>query len=77
MKKTGGKSNMPLYEYRCKKCEKIYEALVSISKADDPGKCPHCGFEKSDRLLSTFSPSMGSSAKALSCADTCNVPGGG
>ena len=39
---------MPLYEYQCKKCKKTYEALVSISKADDPGKCPHCGFEKSE-----------------------------
>ena len=59
---------MPLYEYRCEKCEKTYEALVSMSKADDPGECPHCGFEKSKRLLSTFCASVGSSKRAASCA---------
>jgi len=59
---------MPLYEYRCKKCEKTYEALVSISKADDPGKCPHCGFEESERLMSTFCASAGTSTKGAYCA---------
>lgn len=68
---------MPLYEYRCEKCEKTYEALVSMSKADDPGECPHCGFEKSERLLSTFSTSMGSSSKMPSCADSCSSASAG
>ena len=58
LEKQEGNRDMPLYEYQCEKCKKTYEALVSMSKADDPGECPHCGFEKSKRLLSTFSPSM-------------------
>jgi putative FmdB family regulatory protein len=59
---------MPLYEYKCKKCEKNFETLVSLSKADDPVKCPYCGYEKSERLLSTFCASVGS--KGASCAPT-------
>ncbi len=33
---------MPIYEYECKKCEKIFEVQQKIS--DDPlSQCPDCG----------------------------------
>jgi putative FmdB family regulatory protein len=37
---------MPLYEYRCKKCEHLEEVL---QKASDPAPavCPECGAKKS------------------------------
>jgi len=31
---------MPLYEYKCEKCEHVFERLVF---GDDPVDCPQCG----------------------------------
>ena len=59
---------MPLYEYQCKKCEKRFETLLSLRELDDPVKCPDCGSEETDRLLSTFSASVGGSARNASCS---------
>jgi putative FmdB family regulatory protein len=44
---------MPLYSYRCTKCEKEMELLVSSSEAPE---CPSCGSEKLERLLSRVAP---------------------
>ena len=33
---------MPLYEYYCKHCDGIFEALRSIREASDPSPCPVC-----------------------------------
>lgn len=33
---------MPLYEYYCKHCDGIFEALRSIREASDPAPCPVC-----------------------------------
>ena len=33
---------MPIYEYRCKECEKTVELLQTM-KGRAPGKCPSCG----------------------------------
>jgi len=52
---------MPIYEYQCRNCEKKFETLISFRELDDPVKCPHCDSEETDRLLSTFSTSTGSS----------------
>lgn len=33
---------MPIYEYQCKKCNEVNEALQKFSDPP-PTKCPHCG----------------------------------
>ena len=44
---------MPIYEYRCKSCGKIFELFQKMS--DKPvGKCPKCG-DKAKRLISQTS----------------------
>jgi len=47
---------MPLYEFRCPKCDHEFEQIVFSS---DKGrmKCPKCGAPKPERLLSIFSSS--------------------
>ncbi|MCX7725011.1 MAG: zinc ribbon domain-containing protein [Thermodesulfovibrio sp.] len=45
---------MPLYEYKCKKCERTFQVLKPVSKRDDTEKCPHCGSNESERLISPF-----------------------
>jgi putative FmdB family regulatory protein len=45
---------MPHYDFQCKKCETVYDEIVSY---DEKGKyptvkCPKCGSKKKDKLLS-------------------------
>ena len=35
---------MPIYEYKCKKCWKIWEILV-LPHEEQPAICPECGGE--------------------------------
>ena len=48
---------MPLYEYYCDNCDKVFEALRSIAQSDQPAKCPECG-AASDRIMPTTFSSM-------------------
>lgn len=34
---------MPLYQYRCKACEKITEEFAPMNAIPKYGKCEHCG----------------------------------
>jgi putative FmdB family regulatory protein len=42
---------MPIYEYRCEKCDERYEEYHSTSDKPAP-PCPSCGSKKVERLLS-------------------------
>lgn len=46
---------MPIYEYKCKKCSNTFEVYKPISRKDEKEKCPICGDDESERLLSKFS----------------------
>lgn len=71
---------MPLYEYQCKECSGKFEALVSYKNADNHVECPHCNSKETERQLSTFSASVGSSKSGAACeystGSSCNAPGG-
>lgn len=43
---------MPLYEFYCEKCDRIFEALRPIRDSDQPARCDNCG-EMADRILPT------------------------
>ena len=45
---------MPIYEYECLKCNKIFEELQSFSDKDVT-KCPHCKKAKVKKLISLSS----------------------
>lgn len=59
---------MPIFEFKCLKCEEFFEILVM--GGDDPVnmQCPKCKSENFERVLSTTNYSMtsGSSGKAKS-----------
>jgi putative FmdB family regulatory protein len=40
---------MPVYEYFCKACDGVFEAIRPIAKASDPAPCPLCA-KKARRL---------------------------
>ena len=48
---------MPLYEYYCDNCEKVFDSLQSISRSDQPAACPKCGRD-ADRIMPTTFATM-------------------
>ena len=48
-----GKVTMPLYEYKCEKCEGVFFELRSMAEREEPIACPDCGGE-GKILFSTF-----------------------
>jgi putative FmdB family regulatory protein len=71
---------MPIYEYRCKKCEKEFETLVLGRERPE---CPSCQSQSLERLLSTFAVSAGKSSArpsfgngGPSACGTCGDPRG-
>ena len=43
---------MPIYDFKCKQCEKVSEVLVSGSAGDNVPTCPDCGSWDMERLIS-------------------------
>ncbi len=78
---------MPIYEFRCAKCEHVQEVIVSSSDSENVEmKCNSCDGEVLERVLSTVSYAMGRSKGApapnksiKSCGEntcgTINIPG--
>ncbi|NBY45159.1 MAG: zinc ribbon domain-containing protein [Acidimicrobiia bacterium] len=62
---------MPMYEFRCRTCDEIFEERRAMSAANDPAKCPQ-GHENAVRLLSVFA-SVGS-GNSGSTAPTMPAP---
>ncbi len=62
---------MPLYEYRCIRCERPFEKYARTFH--DHPDCPSCGATDVTRLLSTFAVSTGGgkSAAASPSAGGC------
>jgi putative FmdB family regulatory protein len=76
---------MPIYEFRCLKCGRVFE-LLKLKKEDEPikMKCPKCSSPEIERVLSTINigtSARGGSAKTTfkSCSSgtcgTIEVPG--
>ncbi|MBP9013844.1 MAG: zinc ribbon domain-containing protein [Smithella sp.] len=71
---------MPIYEFRCKKCKKVFENLI-LSPAEEKGlSCPECGGKQAEKVMSVSarrkskgsSSSAGSSCSATSCPPGCS-----
>ena len=53
---------MPIYEFKCKKCDHVFEEFVFSSNASSEDiVCPVCGEKSADKLMSAFSASGTSS----------------
>ncbi len=64
---------MPLYEYYCKTCQRKFELLRPMSRADEEAACPqgHGGAERALSLFASFSKGNGGSATALGGSGGC------
>ena len=66
---------MPIFDYECKHCGKIYEELVlSSSIPDSDIECPECGEHQSVRRMSAPSISTGR-VSSLSGGASCESGG--
>ena len=45
---------MPLYEYRCRRCEKQFDVTQSVHAREEDTICPFCQAQDATRLLSSF-----------------------
>lgn len=67
---------MPIYEYRCSDCSKIFEKIIWNSK-EEGVSCPYCRGEKVVRLLSAFSKAGSQSGKGVSMPSACGPSSSG
>lgn len=63
---------MPIYEYKCNKCEGVFEQLVFLTDGEEGPLCPSCGSDDTCKLMSSFS--CGSNSDP---ASSCSSPSSG
>jgi putative FmdB family regulatory protein len=51
---------MPLFEFRCLKCNDLFEFLMVGKEDEMEMRCPHCGAENFERVISSTNFAMGS-----------------
>ncbi len=61
---------MPIYEYRCKKCDNNFEKLVSLSSKDKI-KCPKC---ESGNVVKKMSMTASGKSGCGTCSSTSCGP---
>ncbi len=65
---------MPIYEFRCCRCGRVFEALRSVDQGPDGLSCPDCGAGQLEQIWSTFA--AGGSAGGDAAAGSCPSGGG-
>jgi putative FmdB family regulatory protein len=45
---------VPLYDYRCQKCDKRFEVDAPLAKRDKLAVCPKCHSKKVEIVISSF-----------------------
>ncbi|MGQ9627520.1 MAG: FmdB family zinc ribbon protein [Anaerolineae bacterium] len=55
---------MPIYEYRCLECGEKFEKLVLSNSSDSKVECPACHSQRTEKVISLFSASLGRSASS-------------
>ncbi len=51
---------MPLYEYRCQRCDRIFEVFTQRKDFSSPPACPDCGKNAEvERVWSPFAGRVG------------------
>jgi len=63
---------VPLYEYSCLGCERIFSELRSSSEMDQEIDCPECGNKKTKRFFSSFSVGKGLTGMSQACSQSSN-----
>ena len=66
---------MPIYEYKCAKCDSYFETLHFASDSEGP-LCPQCGSPQVERQLSCFAAGVGGGTGLLAGLNSGGFDGG-
>jgi len=69
---------MPIYEYSCADCQRTFEKMRPMKRADDAVSCPDCGGVQTKRglsLFAAFSKGNGEGSHAVSGGGGCDSCG--
>lgn len=58
---------MPIYEYRCDKCEHQFEALQTVGADGKNLACPECGATAPEKILSVFASAATGNGQGNAC----------
>ncbi len=67
---------MPIYEYRCRKCEKVFEVIQKVDEGGENLSCPSCGEKKPEKVMSCCSSFLKGSESAPATPSTSSCGGG-
>ena len=69
---------MPIYEFKCLKCNEFFEMLVMAKDEEVALECPQCSSEEFERVLSStgFTMSEGGSKKSGTTSQTRSCSSG-
>ena len=62
---------MPIYEFRCGKCEDTFEVFFRSRDEKIPIVCPRCGSKKAERMMSAFAGKVGNTAGGGASGGSC------
>lgn len=60
---------MPIYEYRCRRCDHKFEVLQKLGEGGAGLECPVCREKSPERIFSVFS-GAGSEKSSQTCASS-------
>lgn len=63
---------MPIYEYKCRGCDKVFEELF-FSEPQEALPCPNCSSTETEKIMSVTGVGS-SSASEPACASNCTSP---
>ncbi len=69
---------MPIFEYRCRNCNQLFEELVfsSLTKDEDI-ICPKCGKSNAEKMMSAFSSAGSAETGSFTGGSSCGTSGFG
>lgn len=50
---------MPIFEYQCLSCKKIFEDLILAGFTSGSVRCPSCNSDKAEKIFSSFAACAG------------------
>jgi putative FmdB family regulatory protein len=63
---------VPIYEYQCRTCQKTFSLLIMNASSYGRPKCPKCGSEDLERLMSRFRAVRSESSRMERLTDSSN-----
>lgn len=67
---------MPIDEYRCNDCGRVFEKMVRWSETDHNPACPNCASQDTKKKISTIFTPGSENGQAGTSSSSCGSSGG-